>query len=117
MTMTETAVAAVQLNMTENAVLKVAEYLLDEENKGKALRVFVEGGGCSGFQYGLAFDDPAEDDSVLEFGKIKVLVDPASAEYVKGASIDFIDSLSGSGFKVQNPNAKSTCGCGSLFEV
>ena len=105
------------LTMTDAAVHKVTEYLADEENKGKALRVFVEGGGCSGFQYGLAFDDAAEDDTQLEFGGVKVVVDPSSAAYIKGASIDFIDSLAGSGFKVSNPNAKSTCGCGSSFEV
>jgi len=105
------------LNMTEAAIEKVNEYLADDENKGKVLRVFVEGGGCSGFQYGLAFDDPAEDDSVLSFGPVKVCVDPSSAQYIKGAHIDFVDSLQGSGFKVSNPNAKSTCGCGSSFEV
>jgi iron-sulfur cluster insertion protein len=105
------------LHMTEAAVAKVNDYLQDDENKGKALRVFVEGGGCSGFQYGLAFDDQVEDDTVLEFGPVKVVVDPASAEYIKGASIDFIDGLQGSGFKVTNPNAKSTCGCGSSFEA
>ena len=105
------------LTMTDAAVQKVAEYLTDEENKGKALRVFVEGGGCSGFQYGLAFDEPAEDDTHLEFGGVKVLVDPSSAQYIKGANVDFVDTLQGSGFKVSNPNAKSTCGCGSSFDV
>ena len=105
------------LTMTDSAVRKVNEYLSDQENKGKALRVFVEGGGCSGFQYGLAFDEAAEDDTEITFGEVKVVVDPSSASYIKGASIDFIDSLSGSGFKVSNPNAKSTCGCGSSFDV
>ena len=105
------------LTMTDAAVTKVTEYLTDDENKGKSLRVFVEGGGCSGFQYGLAFDEPTEDDTVLTFGSVKVAVDPSSAPYIKGSQVDFIDTLQGSGFKVSNPNAKSTCGCGSSFEV
>ena len=105
------------LTLTDAAIEKVTEYLTDDDNKGKALRVFVEGGGCSGFQYGLAFDDPAEDDSVLTFGAVSVLVDPSSAPYIKGSQIDFLDSLQGSGFKVTNPGAKSTCGCGQSFEA
>ena len=105
------------ITMTDAAVQKVSEYLADEENKGKALRVFVEGGGCSGFQYGLAFDEATEDDSVLTFGEVRVAIDPTSAPYIKGSQVDFVYSLAGSGFKVSNPNAKSTCGCGSSFEV
>ena len=105
------------ITMTESAVQKVAEYLQDEENKGKTLRVFVEGGGCSGFQYGLAFDDPVEDDSIFEFGTVKVAVDPQSAPYIKGSQVDYVETLEAAGFKVSNPNAKSTCGCGQSFEV
>ena len=105
------------ITMTDAAVHKVTEYLADDENKGKALRVFVEGGGCSGFQYGLAFDDPAEDDSVLTFGQVRVAIDALSAPYIKGSQIDYVETLQAAGFKVSNPNAKSTCGCGSSFEV
>jgi len=105
------------ITMTEAAIQKVAEYMTDDENKGKALRVFVEGGGCSGFQYGLAFDEQVEDDTELTFGNVKVIVDPASASLIKGAEVDFIDTLQASGFKVSNPQAKSTCGCGSSFST
>ena len=105
------------ITLTENAVEKVNLFLEDEDNKGKALRVFVQGGGCSGFQYGLAFDDPVEDDSTLEFGDVKVVIDPASATLIKGAQVDFVDGVQGSGFKVTNPNAKSTCGCGQSFSA
>lgn len=105
------------ITMTDAAIAKVAEYMTDEENKGKALRVFVEGGGCSGFQYGLAFDDQVEDDTELTFGQVKLVIDPASAELIKGAQVDFVDTLQASGFKVTNPQAKSTCGCGSSFSA
>ena len=105
------------INMTDAAINKVKGYLEEEENKGKALRLFVESGGCSGFQYGLAFDDAQEGDTELEFSGVKVIVDSRSAAYVKGADIDFVESLQGSGFKITNPNAASSCGCGNSFEV
>ena len=105
------------ITMTETAISQVTEYLEDDDNKGKALRVFVEGGGCSGYQYGLAFDDATEDDTTLEFGAIRVAIDPMSAALIKGAEVDFVDTLQGSGFKVSNPNAKSTCGCGQSFSA
>ena len=105
------------LSMTDKAVAKVEDFLLEDENQGKALRVFVEGGGCSGFQYGLAFDDVHDDDSKFEFDGVSVLIDPKTAEYIKGASIDFVETLQESGFKITNPQAKSSCGCGQSFEV
>ena len=105
------------ITMTDSAVSKVQLFLQDEENKGKALRLFVEGGGCSGFQYGLAFDDAHDDDTTLNFGEIKVLIDPMSADKVKGANVDYVETLQGAGFKISNPNAKTSCGCGSSFEV
>ena len=81
-----------------------------------ALRVAVVGGGCSGFSYQLSFDEqPAADDAVLEYDGIRVLVDPASAQYLRGTEIDFVSSLSGGGFKFTNPKASHTCGCGSSF--
>ena len=105
------------ITLTDNAVEKVHHFLEDEDNKGKALRIFVEGGGCSGFQYGLAFDNPVEDDATLKFGDVTVVIDPASATLIKGAQVDFVDTVQGSGFKVTNPNAKSTCGCGQSFSA
>jgi len=105
------------LTMTENAIAKVTEYQQDDDFKGKPLRVFVEGGGCSGFVYGLAFDEKFDDDTVVSVGGVQVVIDPASAALIGGAEVDFVDTLNGSGFKVSNPQAKSTCGCGQSFSV
>jgi iron-sulfur cluster insertion protein len=82
--------------------------------------VFVQGGGCSGFQYGLMIDEGEGDestDSVIESNGVKLLVDPISARYLRGAEVDFVDNITGGGFTIKNPNAKSTCGCGSSFNV
>lgn len=81
----------------------------------KLLRVFVESGGCSGFQYGMSFDEPKVDDSVLESEGVAMLLDPASLAYLSGSQIDFDDGLHGKGFEIKNPNAQSTCGCGKSF--
>ncbi len=81
----------------------------------KVLRVLVETGGCSGFQYGMSFDDPKQDDEKLECEGVSFLVDPASFAYLDGSSIDFDDGLQGKGFEINNPNAQSTCGCGKSF--
>ncbi len=89
----------------------------DPENRGKALRVYVEAGGCSGMQYGMVFDDKGPDDSLIEFHGVGVIVDPFSANYLRGATIDFSDALNGGGFKIKNPNAHSSCGCGKSFEA
>ncbi len=105
------------VTMTQKAKSKVLEYLKDEENKGKALRVYVEGGGCAGFQYGLAFDDKRETDTVVEIDGIEVVIDPMSQTYLEGSSIDFVDGLYGAGFKIDNPNATGSCGCGHSFNV
>ena len=86
-----------------------------KENAGKALRIFVEGGGCSGMQYGMVFDDRRDDDFSVEFNGIAVLVDPFSAKYLHGAVVDFSDSLTAGGFKISNPNAAQSCGCGKSF--
>ncbi|MEE9217814.1 MAG: iron-sulfur cluster insertion protein ErpA [Acidobacteriota bacterium] len=106
------------ITVTERAVSKVKE-LLEKENKaGQHLRVYVEGGGCSGFQYGLTFvDEQQEDDMVIECNGFKVLVDSTSAMYLNGAEVDFTDGLNGAGFKINNPNATSSCGCGQSFKV
>jgi len=81
----------------------------------KRLRVFVETGGCSGFQYGMSFDEPKPDDSHIESEGVTILIDPASAAYLSGCAIDFDDGLHGKGFEIKNPNAQSTCGCGKSF--
>ena len=89
----------------------------DTENGGKALRVFVEGGGCSGMQYGMVFDDRRDDDFSVEIHGVFVLVDPFSANYLRGSVIDYKDELNGGGFKISNPNARQSCGCGKSFEA
>ena len=104
--------------VTERAVAKVKSLLEEEGNPELKLRVFVTGGGCSGFQYGFTFDElVAEDDAVVEKDGIRVLVDAMSYPYLVGASVDYEEGLSGSRFVVQNPNASSTCGCGSSFSI
>lgn len=81
----------------------------------KRLRVLVESGGCSGFQYGMSFDEPKPDDTLLESEGVRIVIDPASLAYLSGSSIDFDDGLHGKGFEIKNPNAQSTCGCGKSF--
>ena len=104
------------LAMTDKAVIKVKELLAEESKQGYGLRVAVHGGGCSGFQYGLTFEnEQRENDHVLEMNGLKVFVDAMSGMYLEGVSIDYIDSLEGSGFKIENPSATGTCGCGSSF--
>ncbi|HHB12435.1 MAG TPA: iron-sulfur cluster insertion protein ErpA [Chromatiales bacterium] len=106
------------LRLSDAAVAKIRELLDEEGNPELKLRVFVTGGGCSGFQYGFEFDErAAEDDIVVEKGGVTVLVDPMSAQYLTGAEIDYRESLEGAQFVVNNPNAVSTCGCGSSFTV
>lgn len=106
------------LIISDAVVSKVGELLAEENDPNLRLRIFVTGGGCSGFQYGFSFDDAAkEDDLEVERGAIKVLVDAMSLQYLAGAEIDYEDSLEGSRFVIRNPNATSTCGCGSSFSV
>ncbi|HYT61819.1 MAG TPA: iron-sulfur cluster insertion protein ErpA [Haliangiales bacterium] len=106
------------VSLTDSAANHLKTLLANEkENAGKALRVFVEGGGCSGMQYGMVFDDKREDDISAEFHGVSVLVDPFSADYLRGAVIDFKDELNGGGFKISNPNARQSCGCGKSFEA
>ena len=103
---------------TDSAAAKVAELLAEEDNPDLKLRVYITGGGCSGFQYGFTFDDEmAEDDTLLEKNGVQVLIDAMSLQYLKGAEIDYKDDLSGARFVIRNPNAKTTCGCGSSFAV
>lgn len=105
------------ITLTEVAVAKVAALIAEEDGaEGLALRVAVKPGGCSGYSYDMYFDaDVASDDLVREFGTVKVVVDPASAELLTGATLDYADGLQGAGFHITNPNATRTCGCGSSF--
>ena len=108
------------INVTAVAAEKIGELLTDEGKPTAGLRVFVQGGGCSGFQYGLMIEEgepSTEVDRVVESNGVRLFVDPISVRYLKGAEVDFVDNLSGGGFTIKNPNAKSTCGCGSSFSV
>jgi len=105
------------LNLTESAVIRIKEVLSQQDLSDAKLRIFVEGGGCSGFQYGFIIEDNPTDGSDFEFDydSVKLLVDPVSAQYIDGITIDFKDDLEGARFVMSNPNAKTTCGCGSSF--
>jgi iron-sulfur cluster insertion protein len=108
------------INVTVAAASKISELMVEENKPEAGLRVFVQGGGCSGFQYGLMIDEgegDASTDAVVEVNGVKLLVDPISARYLSGAEVDFVDNITGGGFTIKNPNAKSTCGCGSSFTV
>ena len=111
------ATAAAVVKLTEAAATKVSGFQGEETHRGKIFRVYIEGGGCSGFQYGFTFDDRREDDSLVDIGTVKVLVDPQSAMYLQGATVDWQEGLSGAGFVVRNPNASGSCGCGMSFSV
>ena len=106
------------LKLTEGAVTKVREILDTQEPKPAGLRISVVGGGCSGFSYSMAFENaPGMLDKQYDYAGMKVFVDQASLLYLDGAEVDYVDSLEGSGFKFNNPNVKSTCGCGSSFSA
>lgn len=106
------------LKFTEAAANKVKDLIEDEENDDLMLRVFISGGGCSGFQYGFTFDEKlTEGDTVVEKGGVKLLIDPMSIQYLMGAEIDYTEGLEGAQFVIRNPNATTTCGCGSSFSV
>jgi iron-sulfur cluster insertion protein len=106
------------IRISDAVVAKVAEMLAEEGDDNLQLRIFVTGGGCSGFQYGFAFDDEVKEDDVrIERDAIKVVVDAMSLQYLMGAEIDYEDKLEGARFVIRNPNASSTCGCGSSFSV
>jgi iron-sulfur cluster insertion protein len=106
------------LIFSDNAASKVKQLIEEEGNPGLKLRVFVTGGGCSGFQYGFTFDEVQnEDDSVMEKNGVQLLIDPMSYQYLTGAEIDYTEGLEGAQFVIKNPNATSTCGCGSSFSA
>lgn len=104
------------INFTDSAANKVAELIAEEGNPDLKLRVFVQGGGCSGFQYGFTFDQTVnEDDTTMEKNGVQLLIDAMSYQYLVGAEIDYKEDISGSQFVIKNPNVSNTCGCGSSF--
>ena len=106
------------LNFTTAAAAKVRELVQEEGNAALALRVYIQGGGCSGFQYGFEFDENrAEDDLAVDTDNVTLLVDPLSLQYLMDATVDYTESQTGAQFVIRNPNAKTTCGCGSSFTV
>jgi iron-sulfur cluster assembly accessory protein len=106
------------INLSASAVQKVRELVTEEENDELKLRVFITGGGCSGFQYGFTFDElAAEDDTAIQKDGVTVLVDPMSFQYLAGSEVDYTEGLEGSRFIITNPNATTTCGCGSSFSI
>jgi iron-sulfur cluster insertion protein len=106
------------IHFTDNAAAKVSELIAEEGNEALKLRVYITGGGCSGFQYGFTFDEEVnEDDTAVVKNGVTVLIDAMSVQYLTGAEIDYTEGLSGSQFVIRNPNAQTTCGCGSSFSV
>jgi iron-sulfur cluster insertion protein len=106
------------INLSARAAAKVQELVAEEENQHLKLRVFITGGGCSGFQYGFSFDEQvAEDDTVIQRDGVALVVDPMSFQYLVGAEVDYLEGLEGSRFVVNNPNAATTCGCGASFSI
>lgn len=106
------------LNFTEAAATKVGQLIEQEGNTALKLRVYISGGGCSGFQYGFTFDEEVQDgDTQIEKRGVVLLIDPMSVQYLTGAEIDYEEDLSGAQFVIRNPNATTTCGCGSSFSV
>ena len=107
------------VTITEHAASKIKELMAEDPEAGvNVLRVAIQGGGCSGFQYALGFDHgPQDGDSEVEMHGVKVVIDPFSAPYLKGSEIDFVDALMGAGFAINNPNVQASCGCGSSFQA
>ena len=107
------------INVSETAASKINELLAEENKANSGLRVFVQGGGCSGFQYGLMIEENGQGagDQVFESHGVKLFIDPISIRYLTGAEVDFVDTITGGGFTIKNPQATSTCGCGSSFSV
>ena len=106
------------IDITESAIKRLSTLLKDEEDKNTKLRIYITGGGCSGFQYGFTFDsNKSDDDLIIEKESVSIIVDPMSMQYLIGSVLDFQEGLEGSRFVVKNPNAKTTCGCGSSFGI
>lgn len=115
--MSEIVTAGPVVSLTLGAAEETKTLLAKLENAGKVLRIFVEQGGCSGMQYGMVFDEKRDGDVVAEEQGVTVLVDAFSAQYLRGTVVDFSDALAGGGFKISNPNAKQSCGCGKSFQA
>src|SRR5215469_1570796 len=113
----QSAVETSIINMTPAAADKVRELLVQENDPSLGLRIFVAGGGCSGLQYGMTLDEEQEGDTVIALSGFNVLVDEMSVGYISGSEVDYVDSLMGAGFTVNNPNAVSSCGCGHSFKT
>ena len=113
----QTATETQVITMTPTAAMKVSELLKQENDPSLGLRIFVAGGGCSGLQYGMTLDEEQEGDTTINMGDIKVFVDEMSISYINGSEVDYVDSLMGAGFTVNNPNAVSSCGCGHSFKT
>src|SRR5499427_9977274 len=110
--------AAPLLTLTDAAIEKVKYFARTmPDSQGKPLRIFIQGGGCSGFQYGFTFDEKKEGDTVIETGGIQVVVDPQSATYLKDSKVDYVEDFRGAGFSVTNPNSTGGCGCGKSFQA
>ena len=107
------------ITLTDKAVTELKDLMASQEKSGAALRVWVAGGGCSGLSYGMALDDgePEEGDNVYTQDEVKVYVDPLSLQYMDGSTVDYVDDVLGGGFKIDNPNAVQSCGCGSSFQT
>jgi len=103
------------ITLTESAVSQIRQLQSEKASEGQLLRIFVEAGGCSGFEYGMSFEAPKADDQQMESNGVQFLIDPTSLEYLDGSVVDFDDGLNGKGFEIKNPNATSTCGCGRSF--
>jgi iron-sulfur cluster insertion protein len=106
-----------QLELTSKAIEKIRAFQAADTEAKSAFRIYVQGGGCSGFEYGFSLDNPGEDDLIKEEQGVKVVVDQFSAPYIENALVDYHEDFRGAGFQVKNPNAKSTCGCGQSFSV
>ena len=107
-----------QVTITSKAAEKIKEFMAEEEGAPQFLRIYVQGGGCSGLSYGMGFEKEAEeDDSIIEESGVKVLIDSMSQDHLNGANVDYIESLMGSGFKINNPNVTKSCSCGSSFST
>ena len=115
--MSDTVASAPILDLMPHAAAEIKSLMSRPENTGKGLRLYVEQGGCSGLQYQMVFDEKRDGDLVIEQHGLLVLVDEFSARYLRGAVVDFSDALTGGGFKVTNPNARQSCGCGKSFET
>ena len=116
----ETVGVATPVSVTAEAAQKISQLLSEEQKAEAGLRVFVQGGGCSGFQYGLMIEEgsgDAEVDRIFQSNGVTLFVDPISIRYLSGAEVDFVDNLTGGGFTIKNPSAKTTCGCGQSFGV